>query len=722
MSISQDSTSHRKQNYEAHHITPKVPDYEKLKLIQESGGDKKASFVPHPRFAGLDATLDHSSQGSVESWKKINAELKNLFNGSPLAERLNQKFTTRDFLRIVKAMNGDHANNEKATAEDIRKLKKEASIEELGEKKLGEKTPAEVIFYLAAWNEKKLHDVGGIDAWNQLSPSEQAEKDAALLRQIITALGQEEYNSLSDQERREIDLFIWSGCCMHKDLNSFKGGNTEMMAAWKKLGLEEPILLANKANAKLLQKVIDPGANFDKLSEVQQQAFVDSAKGGVKAMDLAGALFNNKDDKKGQGDIHVDYFKQHLGKNHPRFPQTNNTRFGSHGLAAAEVVKHLGLYRQFLKEDIPYSKNNPTQTNIEVNLDRALNDTATVTELCAMTLYTNVISQPYLRVVRGEGVNALDLGPLHSEVKSHIQKILDDPDLLFGEDILHETASLDGKEWEDKDAMKAVQELAPNLPHLQDISLAFFRGSLTTWTCFSSEFAPGGLIDEVTLAEKWLAWMPATNDVNEGILGYYRVTMRGKPTLTLHQFNAQAMYQRNDSLSFMNALFEEEDHQFIRKVAREIDSSGLDVKRREAQVTFCHRIAEMSMKKAEDKQRRAVELREKLKNIPLIRDISEIDAKPQADIDKKGSGRWTGHLFDLQLDALRFRSVPLPKKKDLTRVPQKRDALIAGFGLYLERLEELGRQWPESLENSATVEGGLGVVEDAVDRDEIEVD
>ncbi|KAE9388807.1 hypothetical protein BT96DRAFT_1003834 [Gymnopus androsaceus JB14] len=211
-----------------------------------------------------------------------------------------------------------------------------------------------------------------------------------------------------------------------------------MMAAWKKLGLKEPICLVNKANAKLLQKVIDPGANFDKLLEVQQQAFVDLAKEGVKAMDLAGALFNNKDDKKGQGDIH-----------------TNNTRFGSH-------------------EDIPYSKNNPTQTNIEVNLDPALNNMATVTELCAMTLYTNVISQPYLCVVRGEGVNALDLGLLHSEVKSHIQKILDDPDLLFREDILHEMASLDGKEWEDKDAMKAVQELAPNLPHLQDISLAFF--------------------------------------------------------------------------------------------------------------------------------------------------------------------------------------------------------------------------------------------------------
>ncbi|KIK58788.1 hypothetical protein GYMLUDRAFT_170596 [Collybiopsis luxurians FD-317 M1] len=47
---------------------------------------------------------------------------------------------------------------------------------------------------------------------------------------IITKLGQEEYDSLGNSEQHEIDLFIWSGCCMHKDLNHFKGGNVEMCA------------------------------------------------------------------------------------------------------------------------------------------------------------------------------------------------------------------------------------------------------------------------------------------------------------------------------------------------------------------------------------------------------------------------------------------------------------------------------------------------------------
>ncbi|KAJ3831591.1 hypothetical protein F5878DRAFT_549340 [Lentinula raphanica] len=649
VTISQDSTSHRKQNYEAHHIIPKVPDYDELKQLQDSGDKAKLIYKPRARFVSLDATLDHSSQGSIDSWKVINNKLSELFNRSPFARRLNQKFTIRDFLLALKGMCGDHANNEKATAHEIQNLKKEASIEHLGEKKINEKSPAEIVFYLAAWNAKKLEEVGGIDAWNCLSPREQAVKDSSIAQRLITELGQAEYDSLGVDERREIDLFIWSGCCMHKDLNSFKGGNSEMMGEWERLGVDRPVLLANKGNAAILQRVLDPGANFGKLTEDQQRAFLESTRGGVKAMDLMGALLNNKDDKKGQGDIHVNYFKKHLGKDHPRFPPTNNTRFSSHGLAAAEVIKYLSLYRKFINEDIPYSKTHPTRTNLEVNIARALSDDATITELCAMVVYMNTISQPYLRVVRGEDVNALDLGPLHAEVKSHINKILDEPSMLFD---ASETLCLDGKDWEDPDAMKAVRELSPRLPHFQNITLAFIRGSLATWERFSSEFAPGGLIDEATPAEKLLAWRPATNDINEGILGYYRVTMRGKPSLTLHQFNAMAMYERNDTLSFMNALFEEEDYQFIRKVAREIDSSGLEAKRREAQVQFRRQLVEINLKKEEARKQKAREQQERMKSIPLIRDISELDGPPRRELDEKGSGKWTGYNLDLQLDAL----------------------------------------------------------------------
>ena len=36
-----------------------------------------------------------------------------------------------------------------------------------------------------------------------------------------------------------------------------------------------------------------------------------------------------------------------------------------------------------------------------------------------------------------------------------------------------------------------------------------------------TEFAPGGLIYEATAEERELAFMPATNDENEGLLGSF---------------------------------------------------------------------------------------------------------------------------------------------------------------------------------------------------------
>lgn len=240
------------------------------------------------------------------------------------------------------------------------------------------------------------------------------------MKEIVTALGKEAYDTLGPSDRRRLDLFIWAGCCMHKDQNSFKGGNTEMMSEWGKLGVPGPIVLANKQNAALLHKILEPGAKMpDKLTEDEQRAFEASTCGGVKACAIAGAIMNNKDDKKGQGDKHTNFMKEELGEEfHKRFADTNNTRFGSYGLAAAELIKFREQYIRYL-DIIQFPKNNPSLTNIEKNLLAALEDLATVTELGAMILYQQVITHPYMCFVRGHGTeetNVLDLGPLHAEV------------------------------------------------------------------------------------------------------------------------------------------------------------------------------------------------------------------------------------------------------------------------------------------------------------------
>ncbi|KAJ7029252.1 hypothetical protein C8F04DRAFT_905970, partial [Mycena alexandri] len=553
------------------------------------------------RNAGVESTLDHSSDRAVEGWKHRVESNTKTYNESPLAARLGKQFTCRNFLHILKGMNGDHASTEKGTARGVATWKHDDAIDELGENALGAMSVRDLVLYLQQWNNKKIADAGGMEAWEALSPQEQSERDKQLMSELVQALGQEAYNVLPSEDRRRLDLFIWAGCCMHKDQNSFKGGNTEMMGEWERLGVPGPVLLANKANSVALKRILEPGVKVPgALTELEQKAFEDSTRGGAKLVAIAGAILNNKDSKKGQGDKHQEFMTHRVGRKHLRFPDTNNTRFGSHGLAAAELIKFLEQYRELI-DVIEYGKTHPGLTNIEKNLRDALEDVPTLTELCAMTLYQQAITHPYMRVVRGPGAeatNALDLGPLHVDVRKHIEEIIENPDVLVSADISHVTASLDGQEWEDPAAIDAVLRLMPTLPHLKEIVVAFFRGALATWICFSSEFAPGGLIDEASATERQLAWMPATNDANEGSLGQLRVVMLDHPTLTLHQFNAAAMYNQNDTQDFMDALFEWPDHLYIMRLARKEDASGIERKRKAELAEFRIRLA--AMKKAKE--------------------------------------------------------------------------------------------------------------------------
>ena len=115
----------------------------------------------------------------------------------------------------------------------------------------------------------------------------------------------------------------------------------------------------------------------------------------------------------------------------------------------------------------------------------------------------------------------LDLGPLHKRVHNHIKKFIADPSLLLGPDASYEAGSFDGLQWENPEVFEAIQKLIPTLPHLSTALVAFLKGAAVTWERFTSEFAPGGLIDEASSAVKDLVFLPSTNDANEGALGAF---------------------------------------------------------------------------------------------------------------------------------------------------------------------------------------------------------
>ncbi|KAF8206026.1 hypothetical protein K438DRAFT_1905210 [Mycena galopus ATCC 62051] len=584
ISISADSTSNRGINIESAHIALRAPDYKGGNVNIDTSSTLKI------RSLGVDKTKDHTSAESVKAWQSRIEEVMDLFNQSPLAALLQKRYTFRHFLKVLKAMNGDHASTEKGTANGLREMKHIEAVKELGEDALVGKAFMDLVHFLAAWNAKKIARLGGIGVWDALSEGQKAEED--------------------------------------KDGNSFGGGNTEIILEWPKIGVPSPILLANKQNAAILP----------------------FTRGGVKTCALAGAIFNNKDDKKGQADKHIDFMTQKLSKQHPRFPDTSNTRFSSHGNAAAKLLTYITEYKEMM-DIIWWSKTNPSLTNIEKNLRHALHDPATLTELCAMVLYQQIVSHPYLRQVRGPGtenVNLLDLGPLHKAVCDHIRCILDDPDILFSNELAFETATLDGQPWHNLLAIEAAIKIMLSLPHVKAITLAFFRGSLTTWIRFSSEFAPGGLIDECSAREKQLVWMPSKNDANEGALGAYCVAVRGKPSLTLQQYNLLAI---------------DEDHTYIMREARKIDCNGLERLRRQEIIDFRLKTAEMHKAKATAAARKALETRRQLRKIAIITRTTDLN---DLTIPK----------IHLQLNALRLRdssTFPLPHDP---AADKEREALV----------------------------------------------
>ena len=161
---------------------------------------------------------------------------------------------------------------------------------------------------------------------------------------------------------------------------------------------------------------------------------------------------------------------------------------------------------------------------MERNIYDALHDIPTVTELCVLALYAQANTHPYMCQIQGPGtenVNMLELGPLHNTLQEHIQNVIDNPDLFLPPTCNWITGAMDGKEWECTEVITAILKKSQELPHLKPLLVAYLEGAGVTWKRFTTEFAPGGVIS-LTSAENWKkAWMPPTNDVNEGALGSY---------------------------------------------------------------------------------------------------------------------------------------------------------------------------------------------------------
>ncbi len=292
MTFSADGTSHRSINYNSRHVHLQVEDY----AFKSSDNNPKQQVT---RTFGIQLSLDGSSEMAVADWENTLKRITQLYNESPLGKRSGSLLKFVDLLVKLMGMNTDHCAKEKKDAQILEELKTWAVDQHLGEEKMMEMSLEEIAEHLRKAEENMIRKAGGLHKWEILSDIKKAEKRAVMLEEAVADLGKEAFDNLSDEEKRVFRLFIWAGCGCHKDLNIVRGGYLAMLRWWNENESEEivrPVLLANCDNDPVVQEraaVLDLG---NVPTPAQERAFHKSTRGAIKTAEIAGAIFNHKDD------------------------------------------------------------------------------------------------------------------------------------------------------------------------------------------------------------------------------------------------------------------------------------------------------------------------------------------------------------------------------------------------------------------------------------------
>ena len=384
------------------------------------------------------------------------------------------------------------------------------------------------------------------------------------------------------------------------------------------------------------------------------------------------------------------------------FPDTSNNRFHSYCYAAAALLLYLQIFQQFL-EHLQITKQNGKLNHMKSNLWKVLHDPATLSELVILALYGEAISYSYIKTIHstsesGETQNMLDLGPLHQKVSTHIQNIIANPSNLLCENPSSVTASLDGDEWQHPNIFKSIRDLG--LSYLKELLIAFFTGADETWTLFTSEFAPGGLIDAATTEERNLAWMPATNDENEDVLGSFHKLIQQQPQLTMQGYNGLAMFFCNNTQLFMEAKFtKDEDYKFLHKLARETGSG--EQAWRQAGVDHRDDKQHCLLEKRKKRQDQAQKNAERIAGIAII-------------LDKEIVSNLKGNSLMDQIKI--FKETGAPNLQQIPKLANdKRQALVDAVELYEKGVWVTGRA--EDWESDGEEFGFEGIDNNTSDTD-----
>ncbi|KAJ3755786.1 hypothetical protein EV360DRAFT_85587 [Lentinula raphanica] len=210
VTISGDGTTHKNETYELKFATVITPE-------------KRIQF-----FLGIKMAVNHTSETQLTSWIESIEEFFNLAYDSKLVS-VND---TRIFWN----------------------LKKQLDCETRGERTIQGLSDNEYACLVFQGSQLLVQNSGGPASWERLTLKERTCRIADMKKQLARDIGEVEFQKLSASEQSEIDLFLWAGCCMHKEMNAFKGGCIGLDDFWDEhTELTSPIPLPNRDNAATIR-------------------------------------------------------------------------------------------------------------------------------------------------------------------------------------------------------------------------------------------------------------------------------------------------------------------------------------------------------------------------------------------------------------------------------------------------------------------------------------
>ncbi|KZV79515.1 hypothetical protein EXIGLDRAFT_782180 [Exidia glandulosa HHB12029] len=616
-----DGTTDRNQHYQGAHMSVKHVD------------DSCESL-----FLSLHRQHSHTAEQQAEDLDKDMDQALQIYADSPLA--LERPVEKRDWMTLWVGVNSDHASEMKKTSEVCKEKVQRFDRITRGHDALNELPDEEYIRIGDETYSYLIECAGGYDSWVALDTAEQEKRFSEAMDTVAYRIGLDCFNALPPWQRESIDLWVWTGCCMHKEMNIVVAGTGRMAEYWPSVGLEGPIIQPNKDNAA----AIALGE-----SAAQERALAISPSGGAVLAAGCGALVRHKEAKRGYQRTWNNFTLEHEGHN-LEYPDTNRNRFQAVCEGSRIIIVDWKTFVDFMGL-IYHKKKTPGFTNFEQNIYDALFDDATLTECAALALCAQCATKIYVAMARA-AANAIDLRDLHYRLLAHLRFLAENSSTVVDTSPTESyvTCALDGQPYMDVELFYAVQYRRQSglLGQLPGVFTALMTGAADKLEAsFMTEYAPDSPIARAHPYDLDRLFMPPTNDRSESILAFMRRTHHAQPNIGDDMLNAKAFCKYNNAYRWVSKQ-PPPVREYIRSAARKLD---LAARSREYALAEVAHLRSEAARNADRIVRKQAELDERTKRLDeyeprRIRDPDDVHMK----MDKA--------VLELELEWHRYRGLP----------------------------------------------------------------